>query len=148
MYILIFQHCIKNKINNTNIIKSYSKYDLKKCHIRAKIVLTFEILMLITIVIQFSKKKKKNCGLQSGITVQATPQLPCKFTMWDCWNDWRGRNKDRKRSGLVFFSSVCQRVCVHVDKCMHVSAIVWRCALSLQVWLLNDLRGQRSVAAS
>lgn len=29
MYILILQHCIQNKINNTNIIKSYSKYDLR-----------------------------------------------------------------------------------------------------------------------
>lgn len=44
MYILIFQLCIKNKINNTNIIKSYSEYDLRKCYIRAKIVLTAEIV--------------------------------------------------------------------------------------------------------
>lgn len=36
MYILIFQHCIKNKINNTNIIKSYSKYDLRNAILEPK----------------------------------------------------------------------------------------------------------------
>jgi hypothetical protein len=29
MYIWIFKHCIKNKINNTNIIRCYSEYDLR-----------------------------------------------------------------------------------------------------------------------
>lgn len=67
--------------------------------------------MIITIIISFLK----NCGLQSGITVQATPQLPCRFTMWDCWNDWRGQNKDRKSRGLFpSAQSVWKFVCVFV----------------------------------
>ena len=36
MYILIFKHCIKNKINNTNIIKSYNKYDLRNAILEPK----------------------------------------------------------------------------------------------------------------
>lgn len=36
IYILIFQHCIKNKINNTNIIKSCSKYDLRNAILEPK----------------------------------------------------------------------------------------------------------------
>lgn len=46
--------------------------------------------------------------------------------MWDSWNDWRGRNKDRKNQGLFPSSqsvwefvcvSVCVFVCVQVCKC-------------------------------
>jgi len=29
MYILILRHCIQNKINNTNTVKSYGKCDLR-----------------------------------------------------------------------------------------------------------------------
>lgn len=36
MYILILQHCIQDKINNTNIIKSYSKYDLRNAILEPK----------------------------------------------------------------------------------------------------------------
>lgn len=36
IYILIFQHCIKNKINNTYKIQSYSKYDLRNAILESK----------------------------------------------------------------------------------------------------------------
>lgn len=49
MYILILQHCIQDKINNTNTIKSYSKYDLRNAILEPKIILTVEIIMIITL---------------------------------------------------------------------------------------------------
>lgn len=36
IYILIFQRCIKNKINNTYKIQSYSKYDLRNAILEPK----------------------------------------------------------------------------------------------------------------
>lgn len=42
IYILIFQHCIKNKINKTYKIQSYSKYDLRNAILEIQIVLTGE----------------------------------------------------------------------------------------------------------
>lgn len=90
--------------------------------------------MIITIIIPF----KKNRGLQSGITVKATPQLPCKFNTWDCWNDWRGWNKDRKGRGLFpSAQSVWEFVCVYLEKSVSVCARVCFCVkvcISLQVW--------------
>lgn len=69
--------------------------------------------------------------------------------MWDCWNDWRGWNKDRKGRGLFpSDQSVCLGICVCVEKsvcgCVCACVCVEVC-MSLQVWLLNGVRSQRSV---
>lgn len=55
--------------------------------------------------------------------------------MWDCWNDWKGWNKDRKGWGLFPSAQsvwefvcvwTCVWVCVCVFACMHVCVLLYR----------------------
>ncbi len=88
--------------------------------------------------------------------------------MWDCWNDWRGWNKDRKGQGLFpSAQSVWEFVCMCVSVCVCVCRTVWVwgvcvcvcvCAcvhvwegmffyvevcISLQVWFFKCCRGSK-----